>query len=89
MDIIFGFLLGICAVGLAAWFIPSPSAHPYIYHVAYSFEGEKGVAGLGSMTVNRTRKIKTADDVKSVQEFIEKESKFETIVIINWIALST
>ncbi len=87
MEFISGFLLaGAISAWLFVWSIKSPE-YPYNYHVVYCFEKDKTSTGSGAMNVKRSHEIKTSNDVNNVREFIEKENKFEKVVILNWIKL--
>lgn len=89
MEILLAFCGGtIIGFAVLAWVLNPNKEYPYSYHVAYSFEGEKGASGFGSMNVKRSQKINTSSDVTSVREFIEKENHFQKVVISNWIGLS-
>ena len=59
----------------------------YVYLVAYTYM--KGpYSGSGSMTLCRSRKINTEDEVKSVQEYIKEQYDNDAVAVTNFILLN-
>jgi len=86
MEIATGILIGVVLVAFCIAIV-NRNEYPYSYHVAYNFGTKDGGNGFGTMNVRRNRKINNSTEVKTVQEFIEKETGFKTIVVLNWILL--
>lgn len=81
-----GILVGMLVMGLfIAWCLRTNEL-PYAYHVSYNIKGKDGFA-LGSMTINRNKRIKTSGDVEMLGAFIRKETDSDSVVIIHWIPL--
>ena len=55
----------------------------YLYHVVYQYAGA-GRNGIASLTMELDEKITSSKSVLELKEFIEREQKFDNVVITNW-----
>ena len=60
--------------------------YPYSYYVAYQFKTNTQ-SGWGYINISRNKKVKTMDDITSMEEYIEKENEFDSVIIINYTLL--
>ena len=59
----------------------------YVYLVAYAYM-KGSYSGFGSMTLYRSRKINTEDEIKSVQEYIKEQYDNDAVAVTNFILLN-
>ena len=59
----------------------------YVYLVAYTYSKGAG-SGFGSVTLYRSHKINTVDEVKSVQEYIKEKYENDAVAVTNFILLN-
>lgn len=57
------------------------------YLVAYTAQKSNYQSVTGNMHLQRTKKIETFDDIADVRNFIETETNFKNVVILNFIKL--
>jgi hypothetical protein len=51
----------------------------FTYHVSFFYK-----TGCGSSTVNRKNRIRSANDVASLANFLAEQHKIENVAIITW-----
>ena len=59
----------------------------YTYLIVYSNIEPDG-SGLGRLELIRNRKIKSIDDVKSIEELIKEQYGYGHVIVTNYILLS-
>ena len=60
----------------------------YVYHVVYYYMDYDKNNGVGSMTFYRDCQINTEKEIDSVVEFIKKEKRLTSVVLLNFILLN-
>ena len=80
----FIFILGFLTAVIVLFIILKTDDHPYKYHVVYFFK-DKSQSGIGSMNINRSKRISSVEDTISMKKFIEQENKQTDVVILIYI----
>lgn len=56
----------------------------YVYFVSYFYISDRRQQGVGNCKVERTRKLRTMDDVTEIANDIQIRYNFDGITILNW-----
>lgn len=62
----------------------------YVYHVAYCYANNdnKSLSGYGSLTIYRSNKLDTDEEIKDLVTFIQNKYNLDNVIILNFILLN-